>query len=119
MSYLSLRKLKAEYDKLKAMSDEGAATCIYDDDWDQDRFHLLEKLENDLCMSFKKAIEHCDALIPEDEWEEYCQNLAEEVGCIQRDCRLIDFVNWDDWADAMRADYKQIDFDGDTYYWKA
>ena len=56
-------------------------------------------------------------MVPEDEFEDYARQVAEEIGAINSDeswpCSHID---WEAAADALKADYATVEFDGVTYY---
>lgn len=60
------------------------------------------------------------ALIPEDEFEEYAQQLAEDIGAINDDtawpCTCID---WERAARELSMDYDCITFDGADYLYRA
>ena len=59
--------------------------------------------------------------IRENYWVEYCEELAYDCGYLHKndDNPLHYYIDWQGWADAVEMDYSQIDFDGDTYYWRA
>lgn len=59
---------------------------------------------------------HGETLIRESYFEEYAQQLAEDIGAIPNDaqwpCTCID---WEQAARELRMDYSEIDFDGTAY----
>ena len=60
---------------------------------------------------------HGETLIRESYFQQYAQDLAEDIGAISRDmpwpaCH----IDWDAAADALKMDYTAVDFDGVTYY---
>ena len=59
--------------------------------------------------------------IRENYWVEYCEELAYDCGYLHKndDNPLHYYIDWQGWADEVEMDYSQIDFDGDTYYWRA
>lgn len=63
---------------------------------------------------------HGKTLIPEDEWVDYCQQFAEDIGAVE------DFSKWPcsciDWKEAaseLAHDYSTIDYQGTAYYYRA
>ena len=60
--------------------------------------------------------------IRENYWVQYCEDMAYDFGYLDRqdDSNPLQYhIDWQGWADAVEMDYSQIDFDGDTYYWRA
>ena len=60
--------------------------------------------------------------IRENYWVEYCEELAYDCGYLDRSPDynpLNNYIDWQGWADAVAMDYSQIDFNNDTYYWRA
>jgi hypothetical protein len=54
--------------------------------------------------------------IPEDKFEDYAQELAEDIGAIDRDAGWpLQHIDWSAAADALRMDYTEYEFDGVTY----
>lgn len=62
---------------------------------------------------------HGETLIREDYFEDYAQELAEDIGAIGKDmpwpCTCID---WEQAAQELKQDYTESEFDGTTYYWR-
>ena len=57
--------------------------------------------------------------IRENYWLQYCEDLAYDCGYLDRQENPLHYhIDWQGWADAVEMDYGQIDFDGDTYYWR-
>jgi len=55
-------------------------------------------------------------LIPDDEFEDYAQELAEDIGAIDDDAGWpANHIDWEAAADALRMDYTTIAFKGDDY----
>jgi len=76
----------------------------------------------------KKETENCGwehgiTFISEMEWEDYCQNFAEDVGYLESSTNghtnpLHYCIDWEKWSNEMAMDYSQSDFEGTTYYWR-
>ena len=76
---------------------------------------LIEEVEED---NFEMGV----TFIREGYWVDYCEQLAYDCGYLDRqdDSNPLHFyIDWQGWADAVEMDYGKIDFDGDTYYWRA
>ena len=76
---------------------------------------LIEEVEED---NFEMGV----TFIREGYWVDYCEQLAYDCGYLdgRDDNNPIHYhIDWQGWADAVEMDYGQIDFDGDTYYWRA
>ena len=55
-------------------------------------------------------------LIRDSYFEEYAQQLAEDIGAIGRDLQWpLYHIDWEAAADSLRVDYSTIDFDGVEY----
>lgn len=80
-----------------------------------EELYLLQKLADEADCS--RDWEYGDALIRDSYFEEYAQQLAEDIGAIQPDATWPN--NCIDWAEATRLlkqDYMQVSF-GDVDYW--
>lgn len=61
--------------------------------------------------------EHGEALIADHYFVEYAQQLAEDIGAINRDASWPnDHIDWDAAAEALQQDYFSVEF-GSTTYW--
>lgn len=78
-----------ELKALKALADEGE-NCA--DDW-----------------------MHGATLIREDYFVDYCRDLVSDIGDMPRNIPSYIVIDWDATADNLRADYSEVDFDGETY----
>jgi hypothetical protein len=54
-------------------------------------------------------------LIPEDSWEGYAQEQAEEMGSVPKDFPSWIVIDWRATADNLKGDYSRIEIDGVTY----
>lgn len=55
-------------------------------------------------------------MIPEDEFEDYARELAEDLGAIDSDAAWpASFIDWPRAAAALAQDYSEVEFDGTTY----
>jgi hypothetical protein len=58
-------------------------------------------------------------LIRESYFEDYAQELAEDIGAISRDAQWpLSYIDWPRAAEALKMDYTGAEFDGVTYYFR-
>lgn len=75
----------------------------------------LENLESVVSVAESCAGWQGGPLIRDDQFENYCRELASEVGQIDASSPLESFVRWDDWADAVRRDYLTVRIGGEDF----
>lgn len=75
----------------------------------------LENLESVVSVAESCAGWQGGPLIRDDQFENYCRELASEVGQIDASSPLESFVRWDDWAETVRQDYLVVDIDGEDF----
>jgi hypothetical protein len=60
---------------------------------------------------------HGETLIRDGYFQEYAQQLAEDIGAIKSDAGWpYDHIDWEAAADALKQDYTEVDFDGESYW---
>jgi len=90
-----------------------------DKEYDEERIEAIEKLIEEV---EKDNFDMGVTFIRENYWVQYCEDLAYDCGYLDRqdDSNPLHYhIDWQGWADAVEMDYDQIEFDGDTYYWRA
>lgn len=61
-----------------------------------------------------------ETLIRDSYFREYAEQLADDLGAVDRDARWpVCYIDWDAAADALKQDYSSVDFDGVTYWIRA
>ena len=85
-----------------------------------DSFKGLEEL-----VILRQLAEQCEdcgdwlygaTLIRDTYFKEYAQELAEDIGAVDSDAAWpMNCIDWDAAADALRQDYTEVEFDGETY----
>ena len=122
--YLDLRELAEEYVSLKerveAEPEDGYEPL---DEDEQERFALLKALESEVGGDLENAADNEPSLIAKSEFQDYCQELAEDCGYLsssgKRDSNpLLNYIDWEAWARDCAFDYSEVDFDGRTYMWR-
>ena len=98
---------------------EELKTLDEEDSYDKERIEMIDDLKEEVG---KDNFEMGVTFIRENYWVQYCEDLAYDCGYMDRqdDNNPLQYhIDWQGWADAVEMDYSQIDFDGDTYYWRA
>ena len=98
---------------------EELETLDEEDSYDKERIEMIDDLKEEVG---KDNFEMGVTFIRENYWVQYCEDLAYDCGYMDRqddNNPLQYYIDWQGWADAVEMDYDQIDFDGDTYYWRA
>jgi hypothetical protein len=115
--------------ELRESTDEDAAADIWQDedgteygvtdDWDEsteEEYRALTSLESEAegyCSDWR----HGATLIADSYFEEYAEQLAEDIGAIDPNARWpLNHIDWVAAANELKQDYTSVDFDG-TEYW--
>jgi hypothetical protein len=106
MNILETRKLAEEMATLAAKNGE----C---EDDEEDRYVMLVDLSERIDFS------HVRALVSESDFKEYAQEMAEDVSGQDMSSWPFDHIDWSAAAHALKIDYKSVDFDGETYWYKS
>jgi hypothetical protein len=59
--------------------------------------------------------EYGATLIRESYFEDYCQEMLEDIGDLPKDLPGYLVIDWEATADNLRVDYTEVDFDGVAY----
>lgn len=86
-----------EYQAIKALLDE-LKGCGGDEEWRGDWYPLT--------------------LIKESYFEEYCEQLLEDIGDIPRDIPSYIVIDWEKTADNLRVDYSYVSFFDEDYLYR-
>jgi len=115
MKYLDLRDLSEEYKGLLER-EQGPDNPLDEDE--KARLTALADLEGQLFNGdLAEYSENEPTLIPEEDFEEYAQDLAYDLCYASRHDTnpLHGFIDWEGWAESLKGDYQEVTFDGDTY----
>jgi hypothetical protein len=86
-----------------------------DDDPDKERASDIEAAREEI-----SEWEFGEQLIPDDEFEDYARQLAEDIGAISSDAQWpLSYIDWSRAADALRMDYSPITIGDDEYLYRA
>lgn len=111
---------REDFDRAKEEGDEEAIEFAQRecDDFAEEYGEELEALKNlqEQCDRVSDWI-YGETLIRYDYFEEYAQDLAEDIGVIDRNAVWpLDCIDWGKAADELKFDYTSVDFDGVEYW---
>jgi antirestriction protein len=88
---------------------------------DPDTYEAWRKaLWEDAGYEIADVAENEPTLIPEDDFTEYAQELAEEIGAITQEQRWPTYcIDWERAARELKMDYTSVEVNGITYYFRA
>jgi antirestriction protein len=120
MSYLDLNELYEEMESLRSDCEWWASLTTEEEAENQDdypgleaisRFGELEQLFDDLGEGARYEM-----AIPETEFEDYAQELAEDTGAIDREMSWPNYcIDWEYAARELKHDYTPFEFEGVDY----
>ena len=83
---------------------------------ESDEFEELEELR--IMVNEIPDWQYGATLINEDYWEEYVEEMLKDIGDIPSDLPNYLVINWESTAENIKADYSEIEYDGETYYYR-
>ena len=105
-----LKKRLAELEYIKEHENEDGAKNYLDDD---EKIELEELQSLDL-----DYIDEHEVLISEGEFVDYCMNMLEDIGYISKDLPVFIEIDWKQTAENLKADYRSIEYQGETYWYR-
>lgn len=116
-----IEELRADRGEIEAHEGDADAALIrkYLAEWDEDYGGELRALESlaEEASGYAADWEHGETLIRDSYFEKYAQELAEDIGAINRDAGWPnDCIDWERAARELQQDYTAVDFDGATYW---
>ena len=117
---LDLRDLAKEYEDLKALDGNDTFAELSSDE--QQRLADLKALDGEFYNGMAEYAENEPTMIEDCDFEDYAQELADELGYMSgpgKDNPLMGYIDWERWANDLKQDYTEVTFDGDTYLIRA
>jgi hypothetical protein len=112
--YIDSRDLEARLDELTDDTEYGPL----DEDEAEERA-ALTRVCNEGRDSFSEWHDG-ETLVPEDQWIDYAQQLAEDIGAIAgSEGWPLSYIDWERAAEALKQDYTGIDIEGTEYWGRA
>jgi hypothetical protein len=108
---------KIENEKLEELQEAFRDATEELNDWDCDNKEELDALTA-LCEEGESNCSdwiHGEALIREDHFEDYCQELVKDIGDMPRNIPSYIEIDWSKTANNLKVDYTEIDYGGVTY----
>ena len=88
---------------------------------ESDTYEVWKKaLWDDAGYAIDDVAENEPTMIPEHDFSEYAQELAEDIGAITRDAKWpVYCIDWERAARELKLDYASVRVNGTTYYFRA
>jgi len=112
----------AELEEADELSDEEAAELAElraGDELDDDQAEELRMLRElaEEASGYAEDWPHGETLIRDSYFEEYAEQLADDLGAISREATWpLNHIDWKAAADELKIDYTSVDFGGVTYW---
>lgn len=87
------------------------------DEWeDLEEYEALKSLDEE-ASGYSSDWRYGEALIADDYFTQYAEELAEDIGAIYRNAAWpLSHINWEDAAEELKQDYTSVDFGGNEYW---
>lgn len=93
------------------------------EDWKADWEDELKEIEeiNEVEDEVGSEFEYGCTLISEDDFEDYCKELLQDIGVLPDNIPsyIAYNINWEGVADDLKVDYSELDYQGTTYLFRA
>lgn len=98
-------------------------TTVALDDEETERLVALTSLDNQLFCNLDEYGRNEPTMIAEHEFEEYAREMARDVGWLSEHTEetnpLMSHIDWAGWAEDLKSDYTEVEFDDETYLIRA
>ena len=112
-----LQDLESEIDDTNVETDQAKQDLK---DWEEENLEELEALQAlaKEASGYAPDWQYGEALIREDYFTEYCEDLCKDIGAIPSDLPwyIARHIDWDGVAREIKMDYTEVDFDGVAYF---
>jgi DNA repair exonuclease SbcCD ATPase subunit len=86
---------------------------------EQNELKNLENLRDEIGERHGEINDEGGPFVHANDFEEYAQELAEDIGAIDRNASWPNScIDWERAARELQMDYTSVDWDGDTYYYR-
>lgn len=86
---------------------------------ERDELKKLEDFRDEVGSKGDLITENHGPFVREDCFAEYAEELAEDIGAIDRQTGWpLNCIDWDKAADELRSDYSEVEWDGHTYLYR-
>lgn len=100
-------------------ADEAAQAWAQENPDDAAELGRLEALRDEIGSKGDLICGDAGPFVAEESFEEYAEQVAEEIGAIERGGGWpLSYIDWSRAADALKMDYRSIEWDGTTYWYR-
>ncbi len=94
---------------------EGSLECPSDfGEPEKEELEELESMENEI-----RGFMHGVQLIPEDRFEDYARQFAEDTGAVDPNASWpLNCIDWKEAAEELQSDYSSISYQGEDYFFR-
>lgn len=113
----AIAEIEDEYNELKDAAESGEESDLeaLDEFCDTSGWTVMNDLVDEVTQSCGDW-QH-EVLISESYFKEYAQELAEDIGAVNRNADWPNnCIDWDAAAEQLKMDYTEVDFDGKAYW---
>lgn len=108
-----IEELQELYDETLENDPSGSKLALWLQGDDGTEYRILTTLAEE-CSDYAVDWEHGEALIHEDYFEQYMDEMIDDCEDIPKNLPSYLIITVD--YDALKMDYTEVDFDGETYY---
>ena len=81
---------------------------------EQEELKALRNLRDEVGGEWRYGV----TLIPENEFEDYCRELVEDIGDLPKGVPGYIVIDWEATANNLRVDYSSVDYNGESYLYR-
>lgn len=111
--------IKALQEEFEKATDAFNDAENYFDDADAEELKKLEDLRDEIGERRGRIDDEGGPFVREEDFTEYAKELCEDIGDVPRDLPSYIEIDWDRTADNLRADYSEVEWEGETYLYRA
>lgn len=110
-----IEELESERTDIEGQPDNADTLAAWDEDYGTE-LKALTALADE-AEGYAADWQHGEALIRDSYFQEYAQQLAEDIGAIDNNAKWPNTcINWDEAASELQQDYTSVTFDGVDYW---
>jgi hypothetical protein len=113
-----------EFSDIETFLDDEASECITKEDREEffeymaDEYNSIREIDELESYISSREFDYGLTLIPEDDFEEYAEDLITDCGCISKDLPGWIEIDWEATANNIKVDYREVEFRGETYLFR-
>jgi hypothetical protein len=113
-----------EFSDIETFLDDEASESITKEDREEffeymaDEYNSIREIDELESYISSREFDYGLTLIPEDDFEEYAEDLITDCGYISKDLPGWIEIDWEATANNIKVDYGEVDFRGETYLFR-